>query len=129
MWVTFRVGNPYRTFISIASCNNMMPMPKKMETDTSPRSGKGLCAPVIDKSLLSKSKTGSIAVFRAVRHVSTCVAVYTGATPKSAFAAAKGVFGVSKSTSTSAKAAVRFLSTYPLSATIHRPLLQAVGLF
>ena len=50
-----------------------MPMPKKAETYASPRSGKGLCAPVMDKSLLSKSKTGSIATFRAVCHVATCV--------------------------------------------------------
>ena len=95
-------------------------MPKKVETYGKPRRGKGLCAPVIDKSLLSKSKTGSIATFRAFCHVSTCVAVYKGSAPKSGFAAASVVFGVSKSTSSLAKATWRFLSIYPLSAMIHR---------
>ncbi len=58
---------------------------QKVETYATPRSGKGLCVPVIDKSLLSKSKTGSIAVFRDACHVATkedpmdltIVAVYT----------------------------------------------------
>lgn len=42
-----------------------MLMPKKVATYVRPRSGKGLWVPVIAKSLLSKSKTGSVAVFRA----------------------------------------------------------------
>ena len=50
-------------------------MPKKVETYARPRSGKGLCAPVIDKSFLSKSKTGSMAVFRDACHLATSVAV------------------------------------------------------
>ena len=69
-------------------------MPKNVETDASPRRGKGLCAPVMDKSLLSKSKTGSIAVFRAAGfHVATCVAVHNGSAPNSAFAATPHVLG------------------------------------
>lgn len=45
----------------------------------------------------------------------------SGSAPKSGFVSAKVVLGVGKSTSeSSAKAVARFLSTYPLSATIHR---------
>jgi len=40
-------------------------MPKKVDTAVSPLTGKGLCAPVVASSLLSKSNTGSISVFRA----------------------------------------------------------------
>ena len=89
-------------------------MPKKVETYARPRSGKGLCAPVIDKSLLSKSKTGSMATFRAACHVLTCVAVYNGSAPKSAFASARVVFGVNKSRSSLAKATWRFFINIPL---------------
>ena len=41
------------------------PSPRKVDTDASPLRGKGLCCPVVAKSLLSKSNVGSIAVFRA----------------------------------------------------------------
>ena len=61
---TFRVGIPHRTFINMDTCKSRIPIPKKVETYAKPRTGKGLCCPVIDKSLLNKSKTGSMAIFR-----------------------------------------------------------------
>ena len=131
MCVIFRVGNPHRTFINIASCNNTMPMPKKLETYARPCRGKGLCAPVIDKSLLSKSKTGSIAVFRAFYHVSTCVAVYKGSAPKRAFASAiESSSGLAKAHPLRQKRlSAFFINIAVISVTIHRTPFSMKSVF
>ena len=63
--------------MNIDTCKSRIPSTKKVETYGKSRIGKGLWLPVIDKSLLSKSKMVSIAAFRAAWQVAPFVETFS----------------------------------------------------
>ena len=107
------------TFINIASCKSSTPSPRKVETYGRLLTGKGLCAPLVAKSLLSKSNTGSMAVFRDALISLKIVTAIASIGPNIASACSTETSGVRSMTCALAKAVVRFLSLYPASATRH----------